>query len=525
MPSLVELQYHPYIPRLKVLLNGKQPPDFSQLVQYTDEDIWLWSSQILNSIYSEIRDDFYIEFTGTNSDAEILRYECSQNPHCLAFKEQSFTIKDSMQKRLGQLNQFIKKNGILGYPKTIIDAHFLVPQNVQHVLDDITSIDIGNLFCAVRIETSKGNGNSYEDGEHTYLFSLADSFEIGLKNISRIKHQNPAFIICLGKADRFCGIKGNVFFYETTEENLLNTVFQCFLNMPLLLVFRECINAIPHSYRNHDDFIRLSLVEPEIIIDVASRIEAGKSVPIKVSLNPPIGNTPKLEYHAINCAVADCDGMSVFGKAKGRTTLEVYRYGEKKPFYTQDIDVFVRNRITKIILSEDDITLGVGDAFRLRREYVPDNADNVNQIIWKSSNEQVAKVDQTGRVLATGAGSCKIICSAENTSAVCYCRVKPYLEEIITDIEGNCVLLRPAQELKVATKLNPPDCVDGTLEYVSSNYDIVNIVGNTLMAKNEGTATVTIQNKTKRRSVSISVTVEKEKKKKTGFFQSLFHKE
>ena len=102
--------------------------------------------------------------------------------------------------------------------------------------------------------------------------------------------------------------------------------------------------------------------------------------------------------------------MSVFGKAKGRTTLEVYRYGEKKPFYTQDIDVFVRNRITKIILSEDDITLGVGDSFRIRREYVPDNADNVNQIIWKSSNEQVAKVDQTGRVLATGTGSCKIIC-------------------------------------------------------------------------------------------------------------------
>lgn len=523
MPGFVELRYDPYIPRLNVLLNGKQPSDFSQIVQYTDEDIWLWCGQLLDGIYSEIRDDFYVEFTGTNCDAEVLRYECSRNPHCLAFKEKTFTIRDSIQKRLGLLNRFIKKNGILNYPKTIIDAYFIVPSNMQHVLEDVMNIDIGNLFCAVRIETSKGTADSYEDGSRSYLFSIADNLETGQKSADRIKHQNPAFVICISNTNKYCGIKNNVLLYETTEKSLINTIFQCFLNIPLLLAFRECINTLPRSYRTSGDFIQLSSVEPEVVIDVAARIETGKSVPIKVSLNPPIGNPPKLEYHTINCSVADCDGLSVFGKAPGTTILEAYRYGEKKPFYTQSIEIFARNRIMKIILSEDDMTLGIGDTFRIRREYVPDDADNVNQIIWKSSNEGVATVNQSGQVTATGEGICKIICSAENTSAFCTCQVKPYLDEIVTNIEGNRILLQPTQEFKLTATLIPSECIDSTLEYISSNYDIVNIVGSTLMAKNEGTATVTVQSKSRRKAVTIIVTVEREKKKKTGFFYSLFH--
>lgn len=348
MPSLIELQYNPYLPRLNILLNGKQPPDFSQLVQYTDEDIWYWCNCILDSIYSEVRDDFYIEFTGTENDTGIMRYVCSRNSHCLAFREHSFVMNDSLQKRLGSLNQFIKKNDILDYQKTIIAAYFIIPQNMQHLLEEIVSIDIGNLFCSVRIETSKGNSLSFDDGESTYLFVLTDSFTDGLKSINRIKHQNPAIIINFGQDKGFCGIQENAFCYETTEENFISTVFQCFLTLPLLLAFRKCIQSLPEVKKKLDDFLKLSLVDPQIIVSVKSRIEIDKSTAIDVTLNPPMGKIPKLDYRILNSAVAECDGCSVFGKQRGKTALEVYRYGEKKPFYIQDIEVFVRNRLRRL---------------------------------------------------------------------------------------------------------------------------------------------------------------------------------
>lgn len=526
MPSLVELQYDPYVPRLKFLLNGKQPPDFSQLVQFTDEDIWQWCGSILDAIYSELRDDFYVEFIGTSTDAEIMRYECNQYPHCLGFKEKSFAISDPLQKRLGRLNQFIKKQGILDYQKTIIDSCFIIPQNIQHILEDVTSIDIGNLFCAVRIETAKGTNVLFDDGRNAYLFSLADSLPNALKPLGRIKHQNAAFAICLGNSERFCGIQDNILLWETTEDGLVNTIFQCFLMIPLLKAFRDCISSLPVSVKKHPDFLLIDRVEPEIVISVDSRVEAGKSIPIRVSLNPSVGNIPQLNYHTVNCSVADCDGISVFGKQRGITTLEVYRYGEKKPFYTQDVEVYVRNRIKTIILSEDELVIGVGDTYRLSKDYIPDNADNANTIQWKSTDEKIAKVDQSGRVLAVGIGTCRILCTAENVSASCACTVRPYLEEITTDIENNSIVLHPTEERKFQVMLTPSNCIDNSLEYVSSNYDIVNVVRNTLLAKNEGTATVTIRNKSKRRAVVISVTVEKPKEeKKSGFFKKLFHME
>ena len=526
MPSLVELQYDPYVPRLKFLLNGKQPPDFSQLVQFTDEDIWHWCNSILDAIYSEIRDDFYVEFTGTSTDTEIIRFECSQHPHCLGFKEKSFAISDPLQKRLGRLNQFIKKQGILDYQKTIIDSCFIIPQNIKHILEDVTSIDIGNLFCAVRIETSKGTNISFDDGKNAYLFSIADTLPNALKPLGRIRHQNTAFAICLGNSERFCGIQDDVLLWETTENGLVSTIFQCFLRIPLLKAFRGCISSLPESSKKHSDFLLIDRVEPEIVISVDNRVEAGKSVPISVSLNPSIGSVPQLSYHTVNCSVADCDGISVFGKQHGVTTLEVYQYGEKKPFYIQDIEVYVRNRIKTIILSEDEIVIGVGDTYRLNNDYIPDNADNANTICWKSTDGKIAKVDQSGRVLAVGIGTCRILCTAENVSASCSCTVRPYLEEITTDIENNSVILHPTEERKFQVTLIPGNCIDNSLEYVSSNYDIVNVVNKTLLAKNEGTATVTIRNKSKRRSIDISVTVEKPKEeKKTGFFKKMFHKE
>lgn len=525
MPSLVELQYDPYIPRLKFLLNGKQPPDYSQLVQFTDEDIWSWCNSILDAVYSEVRDDFYIEFTGTAADAKIIRFECSQHPHCLGFKEKPFTISDSLQRRLGRLNQFIKKQGILDYQKTIIDSYFIIPQNIQPVLEDVTSIDIGNLFCAVRIETSKGTNISFDDDKNAYLFSLADTLSNALKLLGRIKHQNTAFAICLGNRERFGGIQDDVLLWETTEGGLVNTIFQCFLMIPLLKAFRGCVRSLPASAKKHPDFLLVDRVEPEIVISVDSHVEVSKSVPIGVSLNPSIGSMPQLCFHTVNCSVADCDGISVFGKQCGITMLEVYRYGEKKPFYTQDIEVYVRNGIKTIILSEDEIVIGLGDTYRLSKDYIPEDADNANTICWKSTDDKIAKVDQSGKVLATGVGTCRIFCTAENVSASCSCVVRPYLEEIVTDIDGNSILLRPAEERKFQVKLIPNNCIDNSLEYISSNYDIVNVVSSTLLAKNEGKATVTIRNKSKRRSIIINVTVERGKRKKAGFFQSLFRKE
>ena len=84
MSSIAELKYNPFIPQLNILIDGRQPNEFSRLVQYTDEDIWRWCPEILNDISSEVRDDFSVIFTGTDEDAQFMQRACTNHPRCKA---------------------------------------------------------------------------------------------------------------------------------------------------------------------------------------------------------------------------------------------------------------------------------------------------------------------------------------------------------------------------------------------------------------------------------------------------------
>ena len=46
----ISLEYNPYLPELNILIDGKQPPQYSRLTQFVDEDIWIWHSEILDVI-------------------------------------------------------------------------------------------------------------------------------------------------------------------------------------------------------------------------------------------------------------------------------------------------------------------------------------------------------------------------------------------------------------------------------------------------------------------------------------------
>ena len=169
MPRIVELEYNPYIPQLQIVIDGLQPPDFSRLIQYSDEDIWHWAHEIVDTIYAEVRDDFILTFTGTEQDAAIIRYVCENCKNCVGFKHKDFQISDALPKRMGKLNQLIKKAGITAYERTVIDSTFLIPPTQQHLLEDIMSIDINNLFCAVRVSTI-GLKSQFDESQDSVCF-------------------------------------------------------------------------------------------------------------------------------------------------------------------------------------------------------------------------------------------------------------------------------------------------------------------------------------------------------------------
>lgn len=525
MPRLVELQYNPYIPQLQILIDGTPPPEFSRLIQYSDEDMWLWIKEVMDTLYSEVRDEFFVSFTGTKQDAEIVRFVCGQNEHCIGFRHTEFLVAEGLAKRMGKLNQLIKKTGTTVYEKTVIDASFFVAPSFKRFLEDIISLDINNLFCAVRVSTMGGK-SQYDDDDKSVLFLLVDSVEDGRQQLQRLNVNKPAFVILVGSERRFLDVTEHGWFIQTTEELLFETIFDCFLQISLLIAFRKCVRSIKGGNKISKELGLITCIEPLVNISVGKEIEVGRSIRLSTTLEPAVGDIPKLVYQVRNSQVASCDGMAVYGLSEGICTLEVFKTGSKQPFFTKDIKVYKRNRITKLLLSEDSVVLGFNDRKRLLLDHYPSDADNVDTITWKTTDEKIAKVDNSGNVVAVGNGSCRLICTAENVSVQCMCTVKPYLSDIETDLqldENDTLSLLPLQEITISIKCIPNDCIDDAITLVSSDTNIVNVVKNTLYAKNIGSATVTMKNNTSRIRRSFTVVVnKKEPEKKKGFFRSLF---
>ena len=515
MASLVEIQYDPYRPNVSVLLNGKRPSDYSQLIQYSDEDLWKWANQILDVLYMELNDDFCLIFVGRDCDADVLQKLCEENPHCIRFQKRALEVSDSLQDRMKRLNQLIRKSGITTYQKTVIDAYFYIPPAFQAMLEDILSIDINNQFCSVRVQAI-GAKMAYKEEKHSVLFLLAEDLSQGYEVLEKIQTERPVYVLILNGGSGVVRVTDQAWFIQTGQQNFFETLFGCFLQRPLVAAFRNCVQSIHGGGKITKELVKIATTVPIVNVAVGDEVELGKSIPLSFSTEPRTDKPPGLVCRMQNAETASCDGLSVYGLKEGVSTLEIYRQGSSKPFFTKEIRIIKRNRITKLVFSDDALLLGVGDQKQLGLDFFPQDADNTETIRWTSSDENVLSVDQSGCIQARADGRSRIICM---------CVVKPYMSKLeIQNAPDNAISMKPMQEIKLIYEYEPQDCIDSKLYISSSNCDIVNVANETLYAKMPGQTEITLRNESGRISRVLTVSVEDtiKPKKKVGFFQRLF---
>lgn len=70
-------------------------------------------------------------------------------------------------------------------------------------------------------------------------------------------------------------------------------------------------------------------------------------------------------------------------------------------------------KVTGVTLNKSQLTLDIGETYQLVDTVKPNNAEN-NKVVWSSSNESVAMVDQNGFVTANSYGETKITVTTED---------------------------------------------------------------------------------------------------------------
>ena len=150
--------------------------------------------------------------------------------------------------------------------------------------------------------------------------------------------------------------------------------------------------------------------------------------------------------------------------------------------------------IKKIILDKSEISIYIKDENIIIPHIIPEDATNKN-IIWKSLDENVAKVDASGVVSAVNEGETDIIATSSNNEVSASTHVKVFVREVRKiELSNQNFELRIGETKKLEAKVLPSNATYSKINYRSSNESVVKVdsKGNIESLKS-GTADVIVQ--------------------------------
>ena len=189
---------------------------------------------------------------------------------------------------------------------------------------------------------------------------------------------------------------------------------------------------------------------------------------------------PKATTSISDSAFSYPDKMTIYGVAGS--------YAEQ--YATENDIAFVAQEIAteEVTLTETELTLGRNTEYQLTAGLSP--MDSTDEVTWSSSDEKVAKVDQTGKIQAIAAGTAVITAKAGEKTATCKVTVNIPMTSIYlnkTSIELNSI----GDSYQLSASYSPSDA-EGTIIWKSEDEGIASVdQTGKVTAVGKGTTTIT----------------------------------
>ena len=164
---------------------------------------------------------------------------------------------------------------------------------------------------------------------------------------------------------------------------------------------------------------------------------------------------------------------------------------------------FTQPKVESITASETSIELTLNETFQATYTVTPEKAAKV-KTTWTSSNENIAKVDQTGLITAVSDGNVTITVTAKDKMSVISLKVIPPIESLT--VNKNNVTLKEKETFQINCTITPEAASKTQITYTSDNESVAKVDSNGLVTGvSDGTATITLKAKDKTASVSVTV--------------------
>ena len=154
------------------------------------------------------------------------------------------------------------------------------------------------------------------------------------------------------------------------------------------------------------------------------------------------------------------------------------------------LNVVVNVPITNATINKESLTMNKGDEEQLEVTIEPSDATD-QKITWTTDDDEVATVDENGKVTAVGAGETTITAKVGSFTLTTDVEVVVPIEKI--ELNETSIEMLPTQEKNLSVIITPNDTTeDTTVRWESNNPDVVSVDNNgVISALKSGNATIT----------------------------------
>lgn len=222
-----------------------------------------------------------------------------------------------------------------------------------------------------------------------------------------------------------------------------------------------------------------------VLSETSLQLEVGESHTLTYTLNQT-ADDQRVRWSSEDPSVATVDKNGVVtAKGGGVTNIILTAVNGM----TDTCSVYVPSEVTRIELYPDEVHVGIGSTTPVDAYVFPGNARD-RELLWESSDERIAVVDQNGQVTGVSAGDCLIRATSKNGIrglAHVYVSILPDALEF----SGDCVVLSKKDRTRQLAPVVTPAGAEGChIDWASSDESVVTVKDGFLTAQGYGSAVV-----------------------------------
>ncbi|MGP1612675.1 MAG: Ig-like domain-containing protein, partial [Catonella sp.] len=198
-----------------------------------------------------------------------------------------------------------------------------------------------------------------------------------------------------------------------------------------------------------------------------------KTYQIVATVAPKEATNTKLTWKSSNDKVAqvDANGLVTFKKAGH---VSIIAASVSNPQITASCDITIVKTVDSIKLETAEISLAVGETYKLSPTISPEDASNKN-LNYKSMDPKIADVNKTGLITAKQAGSAHIIVSTPDGKITANCTVKVTQKATGMKLSATVLILDVGASHTLEVTFNPKTTTDTKVLWTISDKSVAKV--------------------------------------------------